>query len=102
MTKNEIIRCLQKLSPHRIISLDILYHKYTSRGSYCYHYSFSSMAEFTDVPLCEVLSSLYKLRAYVRYIHVVYIDIQGRFEQIDYYVSPPSDCETLSDFINSK
>lgn len=46
--------------------------------------------------------SLYKLRAYVRAIHLVYFDIQGQMQQIDYMVKDFIDCETLSDFINSK
>lgn len=102
MKKNEIIRGLQKLSPYRIKCLDIVYHKMTTCGSYYYRYNFSAMSQFTDVPLCEILLSLYKLRAYVRAIHLVYFDIQGQMQQIDYMVKNFIDCETLSDFINSK
>lgn len=102
MNKNEIIRGLQKLSPYRIKCLDIVYHKMTNSGSYYYRYNYSAMAQFTDVPLCEVLLSLYKLRGYVRAIHLCYFDKQGQMQQIDYMVEAFVDCETLSDFINSK
>lgn len=102
MTKIEIIRCLQKLSPYRIKFLDIVYHKPIDFGSYCYRYTYSAMSEFTDVPLCEVISSLYKLRSYVRAINLVYFDIHGQIQQIDYSVNDCIDCDTLSDFINSK
>lgn len=102
MTKNEIIRCLQKLSPYCIKCLNIVYHKTTSRGSYYYRYNYSAMAYFSDVPLCEVLLSLYKLRGYVCSIHLVYYDKQGQMQQIDYMVKDFVDCGTLSDFINSK
>lgn len=102
MTKNEIIRGLQTLSPYCIKCLDIVYHKMTTRGSYYYRYNYSAMAQFTDVPLCEALQSLYKLRGYVRAIHLVYFDKQGLMQQIDYKVRDFVDCETLSDFINSK
>lgn len=102
MKKNEIIKGLQKLSPYRIKCLDIVYHKMTNTGSYYYRYNYSAMAHFTDVPLCEVLLSLYKLRGYVRAIHLVYFDIQGQMQQLDYMVKDFVDCGTLSDFINSK
>lgn len=102
MTKNEIIRGLLKLSPYCIKSLHIVYHKMTSNGSYYYLYNYSAMAQFTDVPLCEVLLSLYKLRAYVRVIHLVYFDKQGQMQQIDYKVKDFVNCGTLSNFINSK
>lgn len=102
MTKNDIIRCLQKLSPYCIKSLDIVYHKMTSNGSYYYQYNYSAMAQFTDVPLCEVLLSLYKLRGYVRVLHLVYFDKQGQMQQIHYKVKDFVDCGTLSNFINSK
>lgn len=102
MKKNEIIKGLQKLSPYRIKCLDIVYHKMTNTGSYYYRYNYSAMAHFTDVPLCEVLLSLYKLRGYVRSIHLVYFDIQGQMQQLDYMVKDFVDCGTLSDFINSK
>lgn len=102
MTKNEIIRLLQKLSPYCIKSLDIVYHKMTSSGSYYYLYNYSAMARFTDVPLCEVLLSLYKLRSYVRVIYLVYFDKQGQMQQIHYKVKDFVDCGTLSNFINSK
>ena len=102
MKKNEIIKGLQKLSPYRIKCLDIVYHKMTNTGSYYYRYNYSAMAHFTDVPLCEVLLSLYKLRGYVRAIHLVYFDIQGQMQQLDYMVKEFVDCGTLSDFINSK
>lgn len=102
MTKNEIIRLLQKLSPYCIKSLDIIYHKMTSSGSYYYLYNYSAMAQFTDVPLCEVLLSLYKLRSHVRVIHLVYFDKQGQMQQIHYKVKDFVNCGTLSNFINSK
>ena len=102
MTKNQVIRFLQKFPPYRIKCLDIAYHKVTSLGSYYYRYHFSSMTEFFDVPLCEVLSSLYKLRAYIRAINLVYFDKQGQIHELDYFVNDCVDCETLSDFINSK
>lgn len=102
MTKNEIIRLLQKLSPYCIKSLDIVYHKMTSSGSYYYMYNYSAMAQFTDVPLCEVLLSLYKLRSYVRVMHLFYFDKQGQMQQLHYKVKDFVDCGTLSDFINSK
>lgn len=102
MKKNELIRGLQKLSPNRIKCLDIVYHKMTSHCSYYYRYNYSSKSEFFSTPLVEVLLSLYKLRAYVRAIHLVYFDIHGQMQQIDYMVKDFIDCETLSDFINSK
>ena len=102
MTKNEIIKLLQKLSPYCIKSLDIVYHKMTNCGSYYYLYNYSAMAQFTDVPLCEVLLSLYKLRGYVRVVHLVYFDKQGQMQQIDYKVKNFVNCGTLSNFINSK
>lgn len=102
MKKNEIIRGLQKLSPCCIKCLDIVYHKMTNHGSYYYRYNYSSKSEFFSTPLAEVLPSLYKLRAYVRAIHLVYFDIQGQMQQIDYMVKDSTYCETLSDFINSK
>lgn len=102
MKKNEIIKGLQKLSPYRIKCLDIVYHKMTNTGSYYYRYNYSAMAHFTDVPLCEIMLSLYKLRGYVRAIHLVYFDIQGQIQQLDYMVKDFVECGTLSDFINSK
>lgn len=102
MKKNEIIRGLQKLSPYCIKSLDIVYHKMTSSGSYYYLYNYSSKSEFFSTPLVEVLLSLYKLRGYVRVIHLVYFDKQGQMQQIDYKVRNFVGCLTLSDFINSK
>lgn len=102
MTKKDIICVLQLLNPTRIKDLDIVYHKITSRGSYYYRYNYSAMSEFFSTPLCEVLSSLYKLRGYVRSIHLVYFDNHGQMQQIDYMVKDFVDCETLSDFINSK
>lgn len=102
MKKNEIIRVLQKLPPCCIKSLDIVYHKMTSNGSYYYLYNYSSMSEFFSTPLVEVLLSLYKLRGYVRVIHLVYFDMQGQKQQIDYNVRNFVGCRTLSDFINSK
>lgn len=102
MNKNEIIRGLQKLSPYCIKCLDIVYHKMTSRGSYYYRYNYSAMSEFFSTPLCEVLLSLYKLRGYVRSIHLVYYDKQGQMQQLDYMVKDFVECDTLSDFINSK
>lgn len=102
MTKNEIIRVLQLLNPSRIKSLDIIYHKMTSCGSYYYLYNYSAMSEFFSTPLVEILMSLYKLRGYVRLIHLVYFDDQGQMQQIDYKVKNFVGCATLSDFINSK
>lgn len=102
MTKNEIIRLLQKLSPYCIKSLDLVYHKMTSNCSYYYLYNYSAMAQFTDVPLCEVLMSLYKLRSYIRVIHLVYFDKQGQMQEIHYKVKNFANCGTLSNFINSK
>lgn len=102
MTKNEIIRCLQLLPPYRIKFLEIVFHKETSRGSFYYRYTYSAMSEFTDVPLCEVLSSLYKLRSCVRSINLVYFDTQGTIQRFDYRVSDCIDCDTFSDFVNSK
>lgn len=102
MTKNEIIRLLQKLSPYCIKSLGLVYHKMTSNGSYYYLYNYSAMAQFTDVPLCEVLMSLYKLRSYIRVIHLVYFDKQGQMQEIHYKVKNFANCGTLSNFINSK
>lgn len=103
MTKNEIIRVLQLLNPSRIKDLDIVYHKMTSRGSYYYRYQYSvTFPVRCDTPLVEVLLSLYKLRGYVRSIHLVYYDKQGQKQQIDYMVGDFVYCETLSDFIDSK
>lgn len=102
MTKNEIIRFLQKVPPYCIKSLDIVYHKMTSSGSYYYLYNYSSESEFFSTPLVEVLLSLYKLRCYIRVIHLVYFDKQGQMQQIHYKVKDFVNCGTLSNFINSK
>lgn len=102
MKKSEIIRLLQKVPPHCIKSLDIVYHKMTSSGSYYYLYNYSSKSEFFSTPLVEVLLSLYKLRGYVRVIYLVYFDKKGQLQQIDYKVRNFVGCSTLSDFINSK
>ena len=103
MTKNEIIRVLQLLNPSRIKDLDIVYHKMTSRGSYYYRYQYSATFPVRcEIPLVEVLLSLYKLRGYVRAINLVYYDKQGQKQQIDYMVRDFVDCDTLSDFINFK
>ena len=103
MTKNEIIRGLLKLSPYCIKSLDIVYHKMTSSGSYYYMYQYSATFPVRcETPLVEVLLSLYKLRSYVRVIHLVYFDKQGQMQQIHYKVKDFVNCGTLSNFINSK
>lgn len=102
MTKNEIINVLQLLNPSRIKDLDIVYHKTSRYGSYYYRYTYSSMSEFFSTPLCEVLMSLYKQRGYIRAINLVYYDNQGQEHQVDYMARYFVDCDTLSDFINSK
>lgn len=102
MTKSNIIRFLQKLSPYSIKSLDIVYHKMTCSGSYYYLYNYSSNSEFFSTPLVEVLLSLYRLRGYVRVLNLVYFDKQGQMQQLNYKVKDFVGCATLSDFINSK
>lgn len=102
MTKNEIIRGLQKLSPYRIKCLDIVYHKITHDSSVYYRYHYSAMHHFSNTPLCEVLLSLYKLRGSIRAIHLVYFDMHGELEQIDWVAKDCVYCETLNDFINIK
>lgn len=57
MTKNEIIRGLQKLSPSRIEILDIIYHKDTPEGSIRFIYNWiprdcmycSSLSDFINI-----------------------------------------------------
>lgn len=102
MTKNEIIRGLQKLSPYRIKCLDIVYHKMTFDSSVYYRYSYSAMSAFFSTPLVEVLLSLYKLRGCIRAIHLVYFDTQGQMQQLDWIAKDCVYCETLNDFINIK
>lgn len=102
MTKNEIIRCLQKLSPYCIKSLDVIYHKITFDSSIYYRYRYSAMSEFFSTPLVEILLSLYKLRGCVRAIHLVYFDNQGQMQQLDWVAKDCVYCETLNDFINIK
>lgn len=102
MTKNEIIRELQKFPIRRIYHLDIVYHKMTFDGSFYYRYVYSAGRRFSTSPLSEVLLSLYKLRGAVRALYLVYYDSSGQLDFIDYKAKDFVDCETLSDFINSK
>lgn len=103
MTKNEIIRNLQKLSPCRIKFLNIVYHKITFDSSVYYRYSYSSsMSAFFSTPLVEVLPSLYKLRGCIRAIHLVYFDEHGQEAHLDWVAKDCVYCETLNDFINIK
>lgn len=103
MTKNEIIRFLQKLPMYCIYDLDIVYHKMTFGGSYYYRYMFRVDRNFSATPLCDVLSSLYKLRANIRAIHLAYTDgATGQLRFLDYLVKDFIDCDSLSDFLNSK
>nr|DAE47367.1 MAG TPA: hypothetical protein [Microviridae sp.] len=103
MTKINIIRLLQKLSPYCIYCLDIVYHKMVYDGSYYYRYQYSAnYPVFCKTPLVEVLLSLYKQRGNIRSIHLVYFDNQGQKQQIDYMVRDFVPCDNLSDFINSK
>ena len=102
MTKNQIIRFLQKLPIFYIYNLDIVYHKMTFGGSYYYRYMFDAHRQFSKTPLSEVVLSLYKLRGHIRAIHLVYIDsATGKMRFLD-YVDHFIDCDSLSDFINSK
>lgn len=100
MTKNKIIRFLQKLSPYRIKCLDIAYHKISYDSSVCYRYHYSALMPFYDTPLCEVLLSLYKLRGCIRAINLVYFDNQGQMQQLDWFAKDCVCCKTLNDFIN--
>lgn len=102
MTKNEIIRELQKLSFYSIKSLDIVYHKMTHDSSVYYRYNYSAMEHFSNTPLCEVLLSLYKLRGCIRAIHLVYFGRHGQIHQLDWVANGCVYCETLNDFINIK
>lgn len=102
MTKNEIIRFLQKLSPCKIQCLDVIYHKMTNYGSYYYHYQYSAIHQLSlGTPLCEVLLSLYKLRSCIRGINLVYFDKQGQMQQLDWFAEDSICCKTLNDFINT-
>lgn len=103
MTKNEIIRFLQKLPMSYIYDLDIVYHKMTFDGSYYYRYMFRVDRKFSATPLCDVLSSLYELRANIRAIRLFYTDgVTGKLRFLDYLVKDFIDCDSLSDFLNSK
>lgn len=102
MTKNEIIRFLQKLPARYIYHLDVVYHKMTFGGSFYYRYVYGSDHCFSVTPLCDVLLSLYKLRGNIRSIHLVYYNSNDELNFIDYMVRDFVDCKTLSDFINSK
>nr|DAH91802.1 MAG TPA: hypothetical protein [Microviridae sp.] len=100
MTKNKIIRLLQKLAPCRIKSLELIYHKLTPNGSAWYKYNYTSMSEFFSTPLVEVLLSLYRLRGNIRAIHLVYFDNQGQKQELRYLADDCKFCDNLSDFIN--
>lgn len=102
MTKNEIIRELQKFSLYSIKSLDIVYHKMTHDTPVYYRYRYSSIQNFSNTPLSEVLLSLYKLRGCIRSIHLVYFGRHGQIQQLDWVANDCVYCETLNDFINIK
>ena len=103
MTKSNLISFLKTLPMFAIKSLDIVYHKMTFDGCSYYRYQFSTTCPCEcNTPLVEVLLSLYKLRGYVRAIHLVYFDRLGQMQQLDYMVKDFVDCDSLSDFINSK
>ena len=101
MTKDEIIRFLQKLSPCCIKCLDIAYHKMSYDSSVCYRYHYSAL-----MPLIMILHfvryflSLYKLRGCIRAINLVYFDKQGQMQQLDWFAKDCVCCKTLNDFIN--
>ena len=103
MNKLNIIRFLQKLAPCHIKMLDIVYHKMTFNGYSYYRYQYSTTCPVEcNTPLVEVLLSLYKLRGNIRALHLIYFDSQGQMQQLDCISEDFIDCNSLSDFINSK
>lgn len=104
MTKNEIIRELSKCNPCRVRSLFVVYHNPSSSVKYCFTYDndpFSGVPPLTACrELAKVILSVYKLRRYIKAIHVSYFSSSDgeyiiRSFDSDYYVY------SISDFIKS-
>lgn len=104
MTKNEIVRELSKCSPCRIRSLFVVYHNPSSSVKYCFTYDNDPFFGVPPLNACrelvDVILSAYKLRRYIKAIHVSYFSSSDgeciiRSFDSDRYVY------TISDFIKT-